>query len=89
MNASISINRELKKQAETLFENYGMSLSDTISNFINRMIKISAKSSEFVAEKPSSPSAFGSLSKYANANLRVKEKDVWEIHARKKYTECK
>jgi len=33
-----------------------------------------------------SVSAFGSLSKYANANLIDKEKDAWEIYAREKYT---
>jgi antitoxin component of RelBE/YafQ-DinJ toxin-antitoxin module len=82
MNATISIDRKLKEQAEAIFGNYGMSLSDIVSNVIGKMIEhnrtaaVSAKSNAY---------AFGSLSKYANANLRKREKDVWEIYAKEKY----
>ena len=38
MNATISIDSELKEQAEMFLGNYGMSLSDTVTNIVSRII---------------------------------------------------
>ena len=85
MNATISINRELKERAEMFFENYGISLSDVITNFIDRIIDNDNRYTGVVSRRESNVSAFGSLSKYANAELKEKENDAWEVYAREKY----
>ena len=84
MNATISIDSELKEQAEMFLGNYGMSLSDTVTNIVSRIIG-NTNRTEIIPTKENNVSAFGSLSKYANANLRKKEKDAWKIHVKEKY----
>jgi antitoxin component of RelBE/YafQ-DinJ toxin-antitoxin module len=88
MSATISINRELKERAETFFGNYGISLTDAIANFINSVIDNDNKYVKTASKGKNKDTAFGSLSRYANAELREREKDAYEIYVREKYGSC-